>query len=307
MDFITIYIEILALFVVMFVGWILGRVGVVTRQGENVISEITMKAGLPALILTSMSQNFTIELFTNSLGLIVISVGVYGVIIVGLEIWNKLSKKSQEELGTLQVLVLYGNVAFIGFPVANALYGSVGVFYAASFNILWNLLQFSYAVLLLNRDSKINIYKMIMNPGFIATILGFLLLLLKVKLPYLFLQPLTMIGDITIPLALLIVGSSLSRIKVTDIVNQKSVWFTSLTRLLIFPALLLISLNRMGLNEYLIAIPVVIMATPVGFTCGAFAFVYGGDIALANKGVVLSNLLSVITLPLVIWVLMQVI
>lgn len=307
MNFLNIFIEIGTLFVVMLIGWICGRSNVITANGEDVISSIAIKIAFPALIVTSMMQTFTMELFRNSIALIILSGIIYGLIILALEIWRKLSKKSNSELGTLQLMIIFGNAAFMGFPVVNAVYGSIGVFYAASFNMFYNLLVFSYGVILLKRGNKFSVWKTLMNPGFLATILGFILFLFNVEPPYIILQPLKMIGNITIPLALLLVGSSLSRTKLTDLIRPRDIWMTSFARLLLFPAVLLFSLPLLGLNQYQVAIPVIIMATPVALTAGAFAGVYGGDSVLANKGVILSNLLSILTVPMVIWVLLKVI
>lgn len=307
MDFTKILIEIATLFIVMLTGFVCGKSGVITAQAEEVLGVVTMKVAFPALIITSMVRTFSVELFKNSISLIFLSIMIYAIVIISLEWWRKKSKRETVELATLQFLVLFGNVTFLGFPVVNVVFGDVGVFYAASFTLLNNFLQFSYGVMMWRRDSKLAVWKMLMNPGFIATVVGFALFLLRVELPYLMAQPLTMIGNLTIPLALLLMGSSLSRIRLRELIRPWEIWFTSFTRLLLFPAVLLFVLPLAGLNQYQIAIPVIIMGTPVALTGGTFAAVYGGDALLANKGVILSNVLAVVTVPLVIMLLLHVV
>lgn len=307
MDFTKILSEIAVLFIVMLTGFICGKQQVITAQAEETLGVVTIKVAFPALIIISMTRTFSAELFKNSLVLILLSLILYAVIIVVLELWRKKSKREVKELATLQFLILFGNVTFLGFPVVNALFGSEGVFYAASFTLLNNFLQFSYGVTIWQRDSKLSAWRIFMTPGFMATVCGFALFLLRVELPYLLAQPLTMVGNLTIPLALLLMGSSLSRIRLRELIRPWEVWFTSFTRLLLFPAILLLFLPLVGLNPYQIAIPVIIMGTPVALTGGTFAAVYGGDALLTNKGVILSNVLAVLTIPLVIFVLLQVI
>jgi predicted permease len=79
------------------------------------------------------------------------------------------------------------------------------------------------------------------------------------------------------------------------------IWLYVLERLIVFPLILLVILKLVGLTSYLLVIPVVLIATPAPLTAGVFAKTYGGDELLANKCIVLSNFLSIITLPIIIF------
>jgi predicted permease len=151
-----------------------------------------------------------------------------------------------------------------------------------------------------DKNSKID-FKKFINPGLIATIIGFILFLTSFKLPYIIYRPIEWIGDMTIPLALLVVGNSLARIKLKDLINEPLVWIYVLERLIVVPCILLFILKIMGLSNYMLVIPVVIISTPAPLTAGVFASEYGGDILFANKCIVLSNFLAIITVPLIIY------
>jgi len=295
-----IFDSILVLTVIIFIGFIVAKLNVISEDGASIISSVIMKITFPAIILISMQKNFTQELFTNSIGLIGLSVVIYAVLIMLTTILGKISSLPINKLKVMQFQIIFGNVAFMGFPVASAIYKDVGVFYASCFNMFYNLLMFSYGIMLLDKNSSKLDLKKLVNPGLIATIIGFIFFLTSLKLPYIIFRPLEWIGDMTIPLALLVVGNSLARIKFKDLINEPIVWLYSLERLIIFPCILLAILKMVGFTYYMLVIPVVIMATPAPLTAGVFARTYGGDEILANKSIVLSNFLAIITVPLII-------
>jgi predicted permease len=300
-DYTEIINSILILTVIIFIGFIVTKLKIITEEGSAVISGIIMKVSFPLLIVISMQKSFTPELFKNSMGLILLSLAIYAVLIVIVTIFGKKSSLPIDKLKILQFLMIFGNVSFMGFPVVSAIYKDVGIFYASCFNLFYNFLMFSYGIMILDRKSAKLDIKKIFNPGLIATIIGFVLFLTSYKLPYIIYRPMEWIGDMTIPLALLVVGSCLARIKLKDLINEPIIWIYTLERLLVFPIILLIILKAIGLTSYLLVIPVVLLATPAPLTAGIFAKTYGGDELLANKSIVLSNFLSIITVPLIIF------
>ncbi len=144
----------------------------------------------------------------------------------------------------------------------------------------------------------------LLNPGLLATMIGFVLFISKVSLPYVIIRPMQMIGDTTIPLALLATGISLAQIPLKDLTRPIDIWVTSFIRLIVLPAVILLILLPFHFNQYLIAIPAILIGTPTALTAGVFALNYGCDDQLASKGVVLSNFLAIITMPLVVWAVM---
>ena len=301
MDYTQIINSILILTVIIIIGFIITKLNMVTKEGSMVISNLVMKVTFPILILISMQKSFSEELFRNSISLIIISLFVYIILIIFVTLLGKYSTLHIDKLKVLQFLIVFGNVSFMGFPVVSAIYKEEGIFYASCFNMFYNILMFSYGIMILDRKSSKLDFRKILNPGLIATIIGFIFFLTSSKLPYIIYRPLEWIGDMTIPLALLIVGNNLAQIKFKDLIKEPVVWFYALERLLVFPVILLFILKFIGFSSYLLVIPVVLIATPAPLTAGIFAKTYGGDEVLANKNIVLTNFLSIATIPLIIF------
>ncbi len=297
--------ELAVLLVILCAGAYLGKRGVLGEACILQLNKFVVNVAFPALMIASLDQDFTAELFRDSVGLMVISWLCFGAVVLFLEAWKRVSRRPPQELGLLRFLVLFGNTAFMGYPVVRAVYGSTGVFYASIFNLAHHFVSFSYGLSLLQPGRRAGIKKWFGNIGFLATIVGFLIFLIPGTLPYTIHRPLEWIGDITIPVCLLNAGARLGTSKLRDLAKPHAIWGTSLIRLLAFPAVLFLVLRALKLPEQWIIIPTVIFGTPVALTAGLFAEEYGNDACVANRAVVLSNLLAVVTMPVWVWILLR--
>ncbi|SHI72964.1 AEC family transporter [Parasporobacterium paucivorans] len=295
-------VEIVILFIIMFFGFILGKVNIVDEKMSNKLSTFVLSGTFPALIITSMDRDFAIDTLKNSAYLLTATIILSVIIIIFIEIEVRVRKNPEKEMTARHFLMLFGNTSFMGIPVLNALYGNDGVFYISMMSIVFNFLMFSYGVFILSRNEKANFRKIFLNPGFIGTLIGFIIFITPISLPYVIFRPLEWCGSMTIPLALIVAGSIISRNKLSEIIRPASVWTTSLIRLILFPVILIPALLFLKTDIFLMSILVIIFATPAPLTAGAFVGNYGGDGYFASKVVVLSNLLSLVTMAVMIWI-----
>lgn len=300
MDFFTIINEIAVLFIVIGIGFASGKIGLMSSKTTGEISSLLMKVTFPALIISTMDQQFSAELFKNSIGIVVISVVVHGLFILAAYLWSKLFDLPHEKMSVLRFVIIFGNVTFVGFPLIDVIYGRTGLFFAASFNFLSLLILFSYGILLLATENSGNIFKKMLNPGLMSVLIGYILFLTPLELPYIVGKTLQWIGDITIPLALVVVGNSLSGIPFKEMLNEKQLWYVSLVRLVVLPVMLLFALRILKINPFLTGISVILAGTPGPLLAGIFARTYGCDGNLGDRSIFLTHLLSILTIPLLI-------
>ena len=199
-------------------------------------NDLVIQVTLPAMILSSMDKAFSPETLETSLRLLVIAVCAFAAVIAGLEVWRRFSKRPAKELGLYQYLVLVGNTAFMGYPVIQAIYGSDGVFYASVFNLVHNVVTFSYGVALFQRDTPIRWRKLLDNACFWSTLAGILLFLSPFRFPAPLRQALDWVGTITIPLCLLSVGARMAGQSWGSLFRPGAVVCLSLIRTALSPA-----------------------------------------------------------------------
>ena len=147
-------------------------------------------------------------------------------------------------------------------------------------------------------QGTVEIVKKIFNIGVIACITAMLLYFLQTPVLSFLQAFITNLGNLTAPLSMMIIGASLAQMPLKELFLDKKLLLFSLVRLLLLPAVWMIMVNRVAEQEILRGVCLVMMATPAGSMTAMLAQQYGGDYETASRGVALTTVLSVITMPL---------
>lgn len=147
-------------------------------------------------------------------------------------------------------------------------------------------------------QGTVEIVKKIFNIGVIACIAAMLLYFLQTPVPSFLQAFITNLGNLTAPLSMMIIGASLAQMPFKELFLDKKLLLFSLVKLLLLPAVWMIMVNRVAEQEILRGVCLVMMATPAGSMTAMLAQQYGGDYETASRGVALTTVLSVITMPL---------
>ncbi|SDY63059.1 AEC family transporter [Tindallia californiensis] len=302
--FLRVASQIMVLFFIMLAGYAARKTSVLEPSTVKGLSRLLMNVSLPALIVTAMQFPFDTEVLASSIQIVIISILAYIGIISFSYLYAKLSKEEPKRKDVIQFSLIFSNVTFMGFPVVNVIYGELGVFFAALYNMPFNLILLTLGVAIMSRNAKGsgsrkgNIKKALMSPGIIALIIGFGLFIFSITLPKPLHQAVDMLGNTTTPLAMIIIGALLGDVSLKSIPGDKSLYLLIFNRLFLMPLLAYIPLRLLGFEGMMLGIPVIIIAMPVGAVTGAFASLYDADDYLASKAVFITTLLSMITIPI---------
>ena len=302
----VIFISVVKLFMMLFAGYAARKADVIDQYVTKGLSSLLMKLTLPALIFTSMQREFSPELLRESILITTLSLGVYGLYFIIAIIVGRFIGGGKKDKGVYQFAVLFSNVGFMGFPVLSSVFGNESIFYAAMFNIPFHFFVFTLGVYLMTRghmeDAKFD-FKLFLSPGIVMTVAGFIFFVFSIKLPTVIFDPVKLIGEITIPLSMITVGSMLSEIHHKELLAGWRVYFISFIRLAVLPAVVSLFVRLFTDNPMLISVPVVIAAMPVAVNAPLIAQEYNGNALLASRLLFISTLLSLFTLPIVLMVL----
>lgn len=302
--FLRVVSQILVLFLMIFVGFVARKTSVFDQENVKVLSRMLMNISLPALIIGAMQFPFDEEVLASSLQIILISLGAYSGIIAFSFGYYKVIKETEQRKDVLQFSIIFSNVTFMGFPVVNVLYGEMGVFFAALYNMPFNLVLLTLGVAIMSRSRRdqtkagMSIRKALMSPGIVALVLGFSFFIFSIRLPAPVSQAVDMLGATTTPLAMIVIGALLGDVSPRSILGDKSVYLLTVTRLVLMPLMAYGILRSLGVEGMMLGIPVIIIGMPVGAVTGAFANLYDSDEYLASKAVFITTLLSMITIPI---------
>lgn len=298
--------QVAILFLLIVAGFIVKKLGVVSDHINDEMGKFIMQVTLPAFIIVSMDYEFSYQALLESFQLIVMSFVVYlGAIILSFVLVKALKIKRHETMDVYQYALTFSNVGYMGYPVVSLVYGTTGVFYAAIYNLSFNILVWTYGIYLMTRHQKHRTkisgserIKNILNPGIVAIIIGFILFLTPFRLPGPLFETLQMVGNTTTPLSMMFIGFLLSEVKWQDLFETWKDYVVIFVRLLVLPLLVYGGLRFFGYSDYMLGIPVLIAAMPAAANAAIFASLYGNDAVLSSKLVFISTLLSVATVPL---------
>ena len=291
----------LILLAIVIVGYVAGKLKYMGGDFDRRLSNIIIDITCPALILSSTMGG---KLPDRSLILPLLGISLLTYVLLAIAAWTLprwLTKKS-EDRGTVGFALMFGNVGFIGYPIVGAIFGHEAVFYAAILNVVNTLSVFTAGVMLVNGERQRMAFqsKILVSTPMISAYLAILIVALGIdNIPSVISQPITMIGGITVPGALLIIGSSMSRLSWRMMLGSGVVYVTTAFRLLILPLLLYVIFRTMGFDSLVVNINTLVIAMPVATYGTILCLRYDRDTALITEITFISTLLSVLTIPFV--------
>jgi predicted permease len=186
--------------------------------------------------------------------------------------------------------------------VARAFFSEVGVFYATAANLVFTSFLWTYGILLFSKQEKLNLKKLL-NIGSIATFIAVFMFLFQLKLPYFLQTAFDLTGKMTTPLSMILIGSLIAEIDISKLVSNKKVYIVSVIKLVIMPLATAYILKYLGFNNMVISICTLMASMPSGATNAIFAKQFDSEPLFASVGVFITTLLSILTLPLTVFVL----
>lgn len=285
--------QIVIMFVYMAIGGLLFQKGLITKEGSKSLANLLLYVVLPCVVVKSFCVARTPE---RTSGLLVSFLAALGILLLAMAVSHLLFKKNPiDDFGAA-----FSNAGFMGFPLVAAVQGSEAIFYAAGFVALLNALQWTYGQSLISGDPGYRSPKAILkNPLVLSLLLGILIFCFEIPMPAIASDLLAALAALNAPLAMVILGVYLAQTDPKTLFNDPHLYVVAAVRLVLIPLLTILVLKLLPAEYAAIATTLVIVAAaPIGSNVAVYAQKLGKDYAYAVRGVCLSTLLSVITMPL---------
>ena len=139
-------------------------------------------------------------------------------------------------------MTIFSNIGFMGYPVIQSIFGDEALFFASICNLVFNLVCYSYGVYLISGSGKLSFdFKQLINPGIIFSIIAVIIYLTKYQMPQIIGETSDLIGSITTPLAMMIIGSSLAEIPIKEVLNDIRIYPYTIIKQILMPILFWLS------------------------------------------------------------------
>lgn len=296
--------QMIILFLVMMVGFVCRKTNLLSQAGSKVLSGIVVNVANPALILTaSINKESTIQ-GSDLLKTAGLAIGVYLFLLILAVILPIIFRVQKSDIGVYRVMTVFSNIGFMGFPVISAVYGNEALLYASFFLIPYNVLIYTWGISALKTEKKENnssgiAWSKIFNIGVIACILTILIYITRIPVAKPIESTITQLSNLTAPLSMMVIGASMADMDLKGLVTDVRLLLFSVVKLIGIPLLGVTLIKLFGLEPKIVGVCMIMLATPVGSMTAMLAQQYDGNYELASRGVALTTLLSVATMPFV--------
>lgn len=295
--------QMIIMFLLMSVGFVGSKIGMITEETSKRLSAIVVNIANPAMILVSGISDERME-GRELLSLTVVILAIYAVLLLLAYLLPVLLRVDPKSRGVYQAMTVFSNIGFMGYPIIAALYGSSAVLYGALYSIPFNILIYTFGVSALRKkengaEKKKLSLKEVLNIGVITSIISLILYLWQIRVPGFLTDTLSYLGNLTAPLSMMVIGASMTSISLRELFTDVRLLLFSLIKLLLIPVLGMLLIRQVVTNGVICGVFMIMLATPVGSMTAMLAQEYDGDYETASRGVTLTTLLSVITMPVV--------
>ena len=288
------------LFIIVILGYVACKLGYMGDKFDKKLSSIVVDITCPLLVLSSVMGD---ELPDRTLILPLLGVGFLTyILLLVFGFWvPRLITKNHDDQGMIGFALMFANVGFIGYPIVSSIFGPHAVFYAALLNMPNTFFIFTAGVMLIKGEYSLKQFnpKVLVSPAMLCAFLAAIIVALGIHTPDIIARPVTMVGNITVPAALMIIGSSMAKLPIREIIGSPKVYITALLRLTIVPLSIYFLFKACGVSDLVNNINTVVIAMPVASFGTMFCLKYGRNPSLITETTFITTLGSIITIPLI--------
>lgn len=298
------------------IGYICCRSGVLNQKANDVLSSFVLKVTLPATILNSALRDMEMDRM-EILTVLAAAAWVHLLIPFMSHLLAKVFRLSS----TVELMLNYSNIGFMGFPIITRLYGEAYGFYVAIFLMVFNIHLFTIGVLTLEKEKgedsggitgqkKTNRetvgsdwFRRLYSPGIAAAAIAFLIVMLRIRVPGLAEELVSSVSAATTPLAMIVIGSQLAGIPMKTMLCNRKLYFLAGIKLAVYPMLIWFLMSWLIGPGMIARVATILVGLPAAGSVVMLCSQHGGDAELAVQSIFVDLMLSFLTLPvLLIWI-----
>lgn len=299
MDFQVIATTMCSLFIIVIAGFFSHKRGIINEEFERKLSGFVIKVTCPALLISSTMGDKMPDREHIPM-LLLVSLITYVILIPLAYVQPVIMRVKRDLRGMYSFMLTYSNVGFIGYPVVASIFGSDAVFYACILNVFNTITVFIWGVMFISGENLKEgfRFKLFVSPAMIATYISVVIVLLNLHTPKAIAMPLTILGNMTVPSSLIVIGAALAEIPTRKMIGTPHIFIMCFLKLLVLPLLVYYTMLTFGVDARISSINMILIAMPVASFGTMFCMQMGKDETTMSQGTFWTTLLSVASIPL---------
>ncbi|MCR4923065.1 MAG: AEC family transporter [Lachnospiraceae bacterium] len=298
------------LFIIMIVGYICRKKDMFNDSAIKSISSLVVNVANPLLIVDAAIDAKKTLTGGDLAFTFFIAVAMNVFLLLVSRLVPLILRTKKEEEGLWRVITVFSNTGFMGFPLISAVYGPEALLHAAIFQLPFALLVYTWGISIIRGKKEkdpgesglhkvTDTLKKLFNAGIVACIVSVVIYLMDLTPPEVLRSSIDYIANITPPLSMMVIGDSLAKTEIKSLVTDKKLLLFSFLKLIIIPVLWMLILSPLSLDANLKGTCMIMIATPVATMPVMLAKQYDADVSIPSRGVALTTILSVVTIPII--------
>lgn len=301
----TVLSQVVIMFLLLSVGFFCYKKKIINEETSAQMSEVLLMIVTPAVIIKAFQMEFKMELVKGLLISFLFAIISH---IVGIVISHLIIRKQPngKEYCVERFACVYGNSGFMGIPLIAAVLPDKGVFFASIFIAVFNIFMWTHGITLMTgKFTTKDFLKLLKSPPIISVIVGILIFILQIKLPFVISTSIGYIADLNTPLAMIITGIYIAKSNLLSAFTDKKIYKVAFVRLLFIPFIMIVIYMFINVTD---SLKTIIIANLISTSCPTAASTlllatkFRANPEHASKIVAASTAFSIITIPIVMFI-----
>lgn len=294
--------QIVQLFLMIFMGYLIVKTGLVRDDDSKVLSKIILYLIVPCVIINAFQVDYTTDTVKGLLIAFAASVITQVILLVVISAAGKLLHLNEVEVAS----VYYSNSGNLIVPIVTFILGQEWVLYGCVFMSVQLVFLWTHCKKIISREASYDWKKIILNINMISIFIGVILFFTKIRLPEIIGNTLASVGTMIGPASMIVTGMLFAGMNLKQIFANKRVYFITFLRLIAVPLIALVLIKFSNLASFsadgnkIMLIVFLAIITPSASTVTQMCQVYGNDSRYASAINVMTTLLSIITMPVMV-------
>lgn len=298
MDIQALFEKMVVLFTILFAGFFCGKAGIMDVESNKSLSRLVANLTNPMLVLASVMTDERLLSAVEVLQVTLLAAGCYAFLIASSLLLPGLLRLKPHERGPYRFFYIFSNIGFMGYPLVRAMFGEGAMFHLTIFVLFFQLVCWSYGAQTISGEGRFRLsWRILKTPCVLSALLAYAIYLSGAHIPRIVADVVKTTGEITSPLAMLILGCALSQCSLRDVFGRPKLYLLALIKLIVVPLAAFFVLRTFIKDPLLLSLTTVVLAMPAATNATILTYQNHGDDRLAASGVFLTTLLSVASVP----------
>lgn len=285
------------------IGYVLCKVKLANPDHSKVLSVILIYILFPLMSFKTFSAQFTVEYLQEKGLILLVSLGLILVVVIAAKLISRLLGGDPYEKNVNEYSMSMANIGYMGYPLAEAVYGTAGMLDCMMFGLPMTIYinTVGYNMLTAGKGQK-SILQKIFTPSMFGILAGCLVGITGLQLPQAVFEIAQMSSNCVAPISMMLTGMAIQQFSLKELLCNRKVYIICAVRLALMPVLVWALVKLCGFTFALMP-AVLLYAMPCGMNTIVFPKLVDKDCRLGAATVLVSTALSMLTIPLYLYLL----